>query len=101
MSDISAGEMLTRLKNTDNLNLLDVRERIEYYTYNIGGINIPLKSLNERINTLPWNKSDEIIVICSAGLRSATAKHILGEHGFNNARNLKGGLKGLQKLQHQ
>ena len=72
MSPISATEFMNRLKNGEPMNLLDVREEIEYATYNIGGKNMPLSVLPHSINQLKYNKTDEIIVICKIGLRSET-----------------------------
>ena len=77
MTNINASEVLARLQNGEHLNLLDVRGEMEYHTFNIGGKNIPLPDLAENMDELDWNKNDEIIVICKAGLRSATAKSIL------------------------
>jgi len=101
MNQIDAAQLQQRLNNGDNINLLDVREPIEYLTYNIGGQNIPVGKLQEHINSLAYNKTDEIIVICSAGLRSQTAVQILGQNGYTNAVNLKGGLKALQRATNQ
>ena len=98
MSPINNKELLTRIKNGESLNLLDVRESIEYHTYNIGGTNMPLSTLNSNINQLGYNKTDEIIVICKMGLRSQTAATILTEHGYLQVRNLTGGLIAMQKL---
>jgi rhodanese-related sulfurtransferase len=95
---IKATELLERLNNGENLNLIDVREVIEYYTYNIGGDNIPLPKLEEALNGLPYNKTDEIIVICKVGLRSETAQAIMQQQGYSNVRNLSGGLIAIQKL---
>jgi rhodanese-related sulfurtransferase len=99
MTNINAKEVITRMQNGEHLNLLDVREKIEYHTYNIGGINIPLPGLKDKLNELEWNKTDEIIVICKAGLRSATAKSILELSGYKNIRNLTGGLLAFQRNQ--
>jgi rhodanese-related sulfurtransferase len=99
MTNINAQEMLSRLQNGERLNVLDVRGKIEYHTYNIGGKNIPLADLKDNLKELEWNKTDEIIVICTAGLRSATAKSILELNGYNNIRNLADGLLALQKNQ--
>jgi len=99
MTDISANEVLARLQNGEHLNLLDVRGEMEYHTFNIGGKNIPLPHLEENLDELGWNKSDEIIVICKVGLRSATAKSILELKGYKNIRNLAGGLIAWQKNQ--
>ena len=98
MSPINSKELLTRIQNGERLNLLDVRESIEYHTYNIGGINVPLSMLNDKINQLGYNKTDEIIVICKVGLRSETATTILIQNGYQQVRNLTGGLMALQKL---
>ena len=99
MTDISAKEMLARFNNGEHLNLLDLRGEMEYHTLNIGGKNIPLPILPDNLDELDWNKTDEIIVICKAGLRSATAKSILTLNGYSNIRNLTGGLMALQKHQ--
>ena len=99
MTDISANEMHVRLKNGEHLNLLDVRGEMEYHTFNIGGKNIPLPVLENNLDELDWNKTDEIIVICKVGMRSATAKSILELNGYENIRNLTGGLIAFQKNQ--
>ncbi|MEO6849701.1 MAG: rhodanese-like domain-containing protein [Mucilaginibacter sp.] len=99
MKDINAGEMISRLQNGEKLNLLDVREKLEYHTYNIGGKNIPLHELKENFGQLEWPKNDEIIVICKAGIRSATAKSLLEVNGYKNIRNLTGGLLAVQREQ--
>lgn len=98
MQPIEAYELLTRINKGENLNLLDVREEIEYHTYNIGGLNIPLSNLDERTSQLSYNKTDEVIVICRAGLRSETARSILMQNGYQHVRNLTGGLLALQKI---
>jgi len=99
MTDINANEVLVRLQNGEQLNLLDVRGEMEYHTFNIGGKNLPLPNLKDNLDDLDWNKTDEIIVICKAGLRSAAAKSILELNGYKNIRNLTGGLIALQKSQ--
>lgn len=99
MDQINAHTLLTRLNNGECLNLLDVREEMEYHTFNIGGINFPLSGLQQNIDQLNYNKTDEIIVICKVGLRSETAQNILIQNGYNNVKNLTGGLIALQKIQ--
>jgi rhodanese-related sulfurtransferase len=98
MHPIDGIELFTRLNKGESLNLLDVREEIEFHTYNIGGKNIPLSKFNENIDQSGYNKTDEIIVICMVGLRSETASNRLIEKGYEHARNLTGGLLALQKL---
>jgi len=94
---INAIEFAERIQNGD-INLLDVREVIEFATYNVGGSNLPLSKLPAGLAQLPYNKTDEIVVICKMGVRSQTACEILRENGYQNVRNLTGGLIALQKL---
>jgi rhodanese-related sulfurtransferase len=95
---IEAKELFSRMSANENLNLIDVREEIEFHTYNIGGKNIPLSQFNNNIDQITCNKTDEIIVICKIGLRSETARKILTEKGYQHVRNLTGGLLAIQKL---
>jgi rhodanese-related sulfurtransferase len=101
METINASGFTSRLNSGEPLHILDVREEIEYSTYNIGGKNVPLPTFEQHINKLGYNKTDEIIVICTMGLRSETACNLLHQHGYTNARNLSGGLIALQKLDHK
>ncbi len=98
MYQIDATSLITRLQNGEELNLIDVREEMEYHTFNIGGKNIPLSALTQNLSELNYNKTDEIIVICKVGLRSQTAQNILQQHGYQNVKNLTGGLIAVQKL---
>ena len=97
-SPIDVHELLRRISNGEELNLLDVRGEMEFHTYNIGGENIPLPHLLKNAEVCRYNKIDEIIVICKAGLRSDTATRLLTENGYQLARNLTGGLMALQKI---
>ena len=96
--DIRAEELLKRLQNGEQPNLIDVREPIEFATFNIGGTNIPLGKLNAAVNQLKYHQNEEIIVICKMGLRSETGQQLLRAHGFANVRNLEGGLLALRKI---
>lgn len=96
--DISAAEFNSRYQDADQFIIIDVREELEFQTFNIGGVNIPLGTLLKEAEDLDYNKSDEIIVICQRGLRSETATRVLSQNGYKNVRNLTGGLLSLQKL---
>ncbi|MDT3405409.1 rhodanese-like domain-containing protein [Mucilaginibacter terrae] len=96
--DIKAIELLERLDNSEALHILDVREPIEFYTHNIGGLNIPVGHLLNRLEDLEWDPADEIILICKAGIRSRTAQSILQQNGYTHTRNLTGGLTAIQRL---
>ncbi len=59
---------LEKLKNKANTLLIDVREREEYTTHNIGGYNMPAHLLNENLKELQNYKN--LIIVCSNGMRS-------------------------------
>jgi adenylyltransferase/sulfurtransferase len=97
MKDISAQEF-NKLKN--DFIVLDVREKLEYHTFNIGGLNIPLGRLPQLIedNELEIDTDIYIVVVCQRGLRSKTAKLILQNAGYKNVSNLIGGINMLQRI---
>lgn len=97
-NDISAAELKEKISNGSIPILVDVREPIEFHTFNIGGLNIPLGSLEDRLNEIKPHKLEEIIVICKIGIRSDTAQRLLIKAGFKNSRNLKGGLIAYKRL---
>lgn len=98
MKDISAVEFIERNSDSSSFILIDVREELEYLTFNVGGENIPLGKLLRDIDDLDYDKEKEIIVLCQRGLRSETAKRALINNGFTNVRNLIGGLLAIRKL---
>ncbi len=98
MNEISAQELKERLDKGEKLILLDVREKLEYYSYNIGGIHVPLAQLMEEVEVLPEDPSTEIIVICQKGVRSKTAQTLLMQAGYTNIKNLKGGLSAFHRI---
>ena len=98
MTDISAAEFKKRNKSPLPFQIIDVREELEYQTFNLGGDNIPLGKLLSEVDELEYDKEKEIIVICQRGLRSETASRTLKKCGYNNVRNLAGGLLAIRKL---
>ncbi len=92
-------EELNALLSTKPI-LLDVREPIELMTTGaIEGVeNISVRSLKDRINELPQDKSSPVVTICTSGSRSAEAAHVLQQAGYKNVMNLTGGTMGwIQK----
>ncbi|WP_411274250.1 rhodanese-like domain-containing protein [Daejeonella sp.] len=99
--NISAADFNSSYKENNSLTIIDVREKLEFDTFNLGGTNIPLGTLISEIEDLEYSKDEEIIVICQHGLRSETARQILSQKGYINVRNLNGGLLAMQKLKSQ
>jgi len=95
--NISSVDLKQQLSGKSSVNIIDVREELEYHTFNIGGENIPLGKLPAMIDELNYEKMDEIVVLCQHGLRSETARKLLAAAGFTNVWNLKGGLQAYIK----
>lgn len=90
-SEISADELKQVIKSQSSFVLLDVRNPPEYAAGHIEGAKlIPLPVLADRLDEL--NASDEIVVYCQSGTRSAQATTLLQSSGFANIRHLKGGI---------
>jgi sulfur-carrier protein adenylyltransferase/sulfurtransferase len=90
-TEISSMELKQRLDRGDVLTIVDVREPHEYQINRIhGSLLIPLGDLNKRYVEL--DPSDEIIMQCKVGGRSAKAADFLRSKGFAKVLNLKGGI---------
>lgn len=89
---IDATDVSSRLKNQNNILLLDVRTEPERQRGHIkGSLHIPLNQLRTRQTELEKYKNREIVCYCRTGNRSLSAAAFLQKHGFN-ASNLKGGI---------
>ena len=93
MNDITSAELKERQQQNQTPVIIDVREPWEYEETRIeGSQNIPLGELPGKIEDLEDLKHQEIVVHCKGGGRSATAKALLQQHGFDKVRNLLGGI---------
>lgn len=86
-NDISFEE----LENLSNYQLIDVREKHEYETQNIGGELMPLSELEKHLFKISRDKT--IVVHCQSGVRSQKAiKFLREQHNYHNLLNLTGGI---------
>jgi rhodanese-related sulfurtransferase len=92
MADITCIELKERMDKGETLTIIDVREPYEYEEFNIGAQLIPLGEIPTKLDELAHLKNEEIIVHCRSGARSNNAKLFMMENGFNNVRNLAGGM---------
>lgn len=100
MQDITAAELKQRLDAGEQLHIIDVREPGEYAEYNIGAKLIPLgQVMAMQVDELEDWKNDELIVHCRSGKRSAQAGLMLETLGFQNVKNLVGGVLAWQELE--
>jgi rhodanese-related sulfurtransferase len=98
MEDITVEELKSRLDNNEKLVFIDVREEWEYEDDNLKAINIPLGELPGRLDELETYKTEEILIHCRSGARSANAKKFLESKGFMKVRNVLGGILAYRNL---
>lgn len=88
---ITPRQLADKLKNGGKVNLIDVREPVEYEIARIEGATLfPLSRFREWIDTL--NAEEETIVMCHHGVRSAQLCGYLAQNGFEKVFNLEGGI---------
>lgn len=90
MREITVEELKSKIDNSEDFQLIDVRETFEYEVSNLGGLNIPLSGI--LIESEKIEKDKPVIVQCRSGKRSAQAIMLLEQQGFDNLANLKGGI---------
>lgn len=92
MAEISVTELKQRLDNSEDIQLIDVREQNEYDFARIpNSVLIPLGQVINRMTEI--NQARDTVVHCKMGGRSARAIEALRRAGFSgNLMNLKGGI---------
>ncbi|MEO6488362.1 MAG: rhodanese-like domain-containing protein [Ferruginibacter sp.] len=96
MISITVAELKLRIKNKEDLLLIDVREPWEHEEYNIGGYLIPLSTLMDDIEKI--DKKKPVVFYCRKGIRSQIAiQRLQQKYNYNNLINLAGGMDAWQK----
>ena len=91
LPEISPQELKQKLDANESVLLLDVREPSEYDIVHLEDAQlIPLNTLPHHVDSLPSDQ--EIIVYCHHGQRSLYAVAYLQQNGFDEAKNLIGGI---------
>ena len=84
----------TRLINSANALLLDIREPKEFTGSRLpNAMHIPLSQLAERGAELAKFASRPVIVYCDRGMRGGAATSALTKLGFTHVQSLRGGLR--------
>ena len=82
------------IQENKTIQIIDVREPLEFSEFNVGGINIPLKIISNHIDEI--RKDIPVIVHCQRGGRSKKAIELLQkDFDFTNLFNLTGGIESL------
>lgn len=101
MPDITAPELKQRIVDGTTPVVLDVRELYEWEAGNLAALapahvqHVPLGSLPQLLanGDLDDYKDQEIVAVCRAGSRSASAVQFLRQSRFAKVRNLTGGMQ--------
>ncbi len=88
---ITPAELDARRKRGDDIDLVDVREPVEWEICRIEGARLaPLPAFAEALSTM--DSARDVVVYCWVGARSATAVRQLQAAGFRRVWNLAGGI---------
>jgi len=97
IEQISVAEMNRRLKETDDLQFIDVRRAGEYENGHAPQtVNLTLSDLEKLTDNL--DRSRPIYVICQGGYRSSAGTSILERKGFPKIYNVSGGTSAWMEL---
>jgi molybdopterin/thiamine biosynthesis adenylyltransferase/rhodanese-related sulfurtransferase len=89
--EIEPHQVAEMLNDGKKIRLIDVREPHELEISRISGAElIPFGSLASEMHKL--NSTDEIVLICRSGSRSARALSMLAGAGFKKVKNMRGGI---------
>ena len=93
MPQLSVKELQTKLENEEDFALIDVRTLKEFNSGGIpGAMHISRGLLEFRVEKEFPEKTQEIVIYCQKGSRGLLAVEALMRIGYQNVKNLKGGL---------
>lgn len=97
MQHISTKQLHEKLKQDQNIFLIDVREDFEHELENIGGKLLPLGEILNLVHEIP--KDIPVYFYCRKGIRSQIAiQRLETKFGFTNLINVTGGMEAWKKL---
>ena len=90
-NELTPIELKTKLIEDSEFTLIDVREPEEFEVCHINGsILIPLTEIPDHLPD--FNVKLEYVIVCKEGNRSIEAMKIMRKFGFENLKNLNGGI---------
>jgi adenylyltransferase/sulfurtransferase len=91
MKEITSEELKKMKESGEDFQLIDVREPYEVEIESIGGINIPMGNIMDRLDEVAKDK--KVVLHCQAGRRSAAVINSLEQRfNYSNLYNLRGGI---------
>lgn len=96
VKEITVSEFEEWINKEDDIQIIDVREPLEYEQINIKALLIPLATIEERAHEIERNK--KVVIHCRSGKRSAKAIiELEDKFGFDNLYNLQGGILAIEQ----
>ena len=93
---VEADELDAVLEGDPRPFLLDVREVMEWHNLNLahlGAVLVPMREVPARMDEIPRDRP--VVVYCHTGVRSLEVARLLAAEGYEDVRNLEGGIAGL------
>ena len=91
-TDITPAEVAEKLKDGQDVVLIDVREPYEWGAGHVAeATHIPLAQVPARLEEIPRDR--EVVMICRSGGRSERARQFLAQNGYTRVKNLVGGMQ--------
>lgn len=98
MLSITVKELQKKIRDKEDIILIDVREPWEHELFNIGGTLITLHTIFENIELV--NKEKPVVLYCQKGIRSQIAiQRLRQRYNYTNLINLSGGMEAWKKEQ--
>lgn len=83
----------TAMINHEDAVILDVRSMAEFKDGHIvNAVNIPLNGLGSNLKQIEKHRDKPVVIVCRSGSRSGSACGVLRKNGFENVKNLRGGM---------
>jgi len=93
IKEVDSPQLMSKIVGNDDLVIIDVREMHEISRGTIKGtVAMPMATVPVRLSEIPKDK--EVVFICRSGARSGQVCMFLGQHGYENVINLRGGMIG-------
>jgi rhodanese-related sulfurtransferase len=95
-ASITVIQLKHKIENSDDFQLIDVREPDEHEAFNIGGELIPLSFITQQSEKISTGKP--VIIYCRKGIRSQIAiQRLQDKYPYTNLINLIGGTEAWKK----
>ncbi len=97
VAQISPDDLYLRLKNNENIFIVDIREKELFEHFHIpGSVNLQIPDILDSPELIPKDKT--VVIVCQSGNNSLAIIDYLIENNYKNVYNLEGGLNSWQLI---